>query len=126
LRIALETQAKLFIQALIMDNKLELVWSYVSALENYNNPYENRRLAIDVFSKYAQQTIVENDIITKSARKIESAGLRPVDALHLACAIEAGADYFVTTDDEILKYATAKIKITDPIQFVKVWEGAKK
>ena len=84
LRIALETQAKLFIQALIMDNKLELVWSYVSALENYNNPYENRRLAIDVFSKYAQQNIVENDIITKSARKIESAGLKPVDALHMA------------------------------------------
>ena len=108
-----------------MDNKLELVWSYVSALENYNNPYENRRLAIDVFSKYAQQNIVENDIITKSARKIESAGLKPVDALHMACAIEAGVDYFVTTDDEILKYAAAKIKITDPIQFVKVWEAAK-
>ncbi|GBR76544.1 putative PIN domain protein [Candidatus Termititenax persephonae] len=126
LRIALETQAKLFIQTLIIDDRLELVWSYISTLENYNNPYENRRLAIDVFSKYAKQTVVENDIIIKSARKIGSAGLKPADALHLACAIEGEADYFITTDDEILKYETAKIKIIDPIQFVKTWEGIKK
>jgi hypothetical protein len=46
LRIILETQAKLFIQDLIQHNKVDLVWSYVSAMENMNNPYETRRLSI--------------------------------------------------------------------------------
>jgi predicted nucleic acid-binding protein len=125
LRIVLETQAKLFVQSLVMENKVKLIWSYVSALENQKNPYENRQLAIADFSKYAEQTILENDIILNNARRITAEGLSPADALHVACAIEAGADFFITTDDEILGHKTDKVRIVDPVQFVKVWEGEK-
>lgn len=31
------------------------------------------------------------------------AGVKPKDALHVACAIAGGSDYFVTTDDKLLK-----------------------
>jgi predicted nucleic acid-binding protein len=41
--------------------------------------------------------------------------------LHIACAIKAGADYFLTTDDGVLKKAAfvKDIQITDPIGFIK-------
>lgn len=41
--------------------------------------------------------------------------------LHIACAITAEADYFLTTDDEILKRAmhVQGIIVTDPIGFIK-------
>jgi predicted nucleic acid-binding protein len=44
-----------------------------------------------------------------------------MDSLHIACAITAKADYFLTTDDEILKRAIhiKDILITDPIGFIK-------
>ena len=122
LRITLETQAKLFIQALIIDNQLELVWSYISALENQNNPYENRRLSIADFSKYARQRIMENDIIIGCANQLAEQGLGVADALHLACAMDARVDFFITTDDEILKHKTNKLEIIDPVQFVRIWE----
>jgi predicted nucleic acid-binding protein len=31
------------------------------------------------------------------------AGIRPLDALHLASAVESGADIFCTTDDQLLR-----------------------
>ena len=33
----------------------------------------------------------------------KQAGIKPFDALHLASAVEAGADYFCTTDDRLLR-----------------------
>jgi len=122
LRITLETQAKLFVQELIINGKIDLVWSYISALENMNNPYENRRLSIEDFSRYAKQVIIENDIILKNAGQIVKDGLKPTDALHVACAMETAVDFFITTDDAILKYKTNELRIIDPVQFIKIWE----
>jgi predicted nucleic acid-binding protein len=113
LRIALETQAKLYVQLLIVNHKINLVWSYVSALENQKNPDENRRTSITEFARYAGQIIIKNDIILKTAREITNAGLKPVDALHVSCAIAGRVDFFITTDDRILKYQAVNAGLTD-------------
>ncbi len=47
-----------------------------------------------------------------------SSGVKDVDSAHVAAAIVAGCDYFITTDDRILKYRTDRIKIVPPIQFL--------
>ena len=39
--------------------------------------------------------------IQSRARAYEETGIRPADALHLAAAVEAGADAFCTTDDPL-------------------------
>jgi len=41
--------------------------------------------------------------------------------LHIACAIIANCEYYLTTDDKILNKSSkiADIKITDPIGFIK-------
>jgi len=48
-------------------------------------------------------------------------GIKKIDSLHIACAIHAGAGFFLTTDDRILKKATfiQGIRVTDPISFIK-------
>ena len=53
------------------------------------------------------------------AKEFESAGLKPMDALHVACAESAGCDWFFTTDRGILKKAhvTAEMRIANPMDF---------
>ncbi len=41
------------------------------------------------------------------SRVLNQAGFKPLDALHFACAVESGADYFCTCDDRLLKRARA-------------------
>jgi len=50
-------------------------------------------------------------------------GIKEKDALHVACAIHASCDYFLTTDDRLLKYKTDKIKFANPVQFISEMEG---
>jgi len=41
------------------------------------------------------------------------------DAIHLACAMEADCNYFITTDDGILKNFIGKaIRVCSPIDFI--------
>jgi predicted nucleic acid-binding protein len=121
LRISLETQAKLYIQSLIENEEIDLVWSYVCELENYNNPFENKKFSIAKFSENAKYSIIENINILTTANKIMQSGIDPVDSLHLSCAINAGVDYFITVDDRLLRYKIKDIEIIDPIMFIKKW-----
>jgi len=125
LKISLETQSKLFIQALVAKGEIKLVWSYILSLENTKNPYENKRLSISRFAEYAEIKVLESETLLKNAHKIASNGIKDADSLHIACAIEASADFFITTDNRILKYKTDEIKIVNPVQFILTWETEK-
>ena len=59
--------------------------------------------------------------ILKVASEIKKHGIKKIDSLHIACAVKAGANYFLTTDDGILSKASSiqDIRITDPIGFIK-------
>jgi predicted nucleic acid-binding protein len=123
LRISLEAQAKLYIQSLIKTGRLDLVWSYVLDYENYNNPFENKQISITEFSKYAKYSVIETPEILATADRIIKLKIKPVDALHLSCAINAKVDYFITVDDGILKhYTETEIKVMEPVTFVKYWQ----
>ena len=126
MRIYLETQAKLFIQKLISDGSLLLAISYVSRYENWNSPYSRNQITIEKFFENAT-TFIDIDkaeIIEHKANEIMKYGVKSKDALHISCAIEASCEYFVTTDDDILrKYKTGEIKVCSPIEFINIWEG---
>jgi predicted nucleic acid-binding protein len=121
IRIVLETQAKLFIQNLVMERERELVWSYISTHENENNPFVNKKTSIRSFSQNAQLVILENETILNDANRYQKDNIKKLDALHLACAKDAGADFFITTDDPLLKYQTSDINIINPVDFVIAW-----
>ena len=43
IRIHLESEAKLFIQNLVLQNKITFVWSYILDYENSFNPFDERK-----------------------------------------------------------------------------------
>jgi len=46
-------------------------------------------------------------------------GIKEKDALHLACAIFAKSDYFITTDKKLLNKNVGEINIINPIDFLR-------
>jgi predicted nucleic acid-binding protein len=51
-----------------------------------------------------------------------NSGIKPLDALHLASAVSAQADYFCTCDDRFLRRAkeaeTGLVKVVSPLELV--------
>ena len=122
LRISLETQAKLYIQDLIKQNKMELVTSYILWFENSQNPYEIRQKSISEFLQENSSEYIgtdKADIIKLKAEEIIKTGIKVKDAYHVACAIYASCDFFLTTDDRLLKYSTDEIQMVNPVDFIK-------
>ena len=121
IKIRLETEAKLYIQQLIKESKLQLVWSYILDYENLQNPFEERRLRISSWKKFAINDIEEDVRIINKAIELNKLGLRRMDALHVSCAIQGQCSYFITTDKGILKKSQVieEVKIIDPIFFIK-------
>jgi predicted nucleic acid-binding protein len=73
----------------------------------YNRPFDSQ-----------DQITVEKE----TARNIIKTGIKEKDAVHVACAIYANCDCFLTVDKRLLKYKTDKLKMMNPIEFVKNWE----
>ena len=121
LRILLEAEAKLRIQENIRSGIFELVWSYILDYENSENPFRERREQIIKWRTYSNEDIEESDEILSIASMIMKHGIKKLDSLHLACAIKANADYFLTTDDGVINKALhiQNIQIVDPIGFIK-------
>jgi len=46
IRIRLETEAKLYVQACIKEGFVKLVWSYILDIENDQNPFEDKKNAM--------------------------------------------------------------------------------
>ena len=123
-RIRLETEAKLRIQERIVIGEIELAWSYILDYENAANPFEERRAAVSSWRSRAVVDVAETPVLLEYAKSLVILGLRSKDALHVACAVEASCDYFVTTDDGILKKLAehSRIIVVDPTTFVRSTE----
>jgi predicted nucleic acid-binding protein len=118
LKIKMETEAKLFIQNSILLGKYELVWSYILEFENNQNPYKERRNAIYDWKKYASVFCVENEGIIAFAGKFYNKGIKVKDALHIACAVEANADFFITTDKKLINTSIPEIRVINPLMVI--------
>lgn len=121
LLVSLETQAKLQIQKEVKEGKHELVSSYVLDFEASRNPIEVRKASISDFLTKNVSIYVSEDkqeAIVAVAEDIKDTGVKDVDALHVACAIEAECDVFLTTDKRLLKYETDRLKILSPLGFI--------
>jgi len=58
--------------------------------------------------------------LLNDAKELFSSSLKAKDSLHIAAAVAAGCNYFVTTDDEIIKKLINynKIKIINPTELI--------
>ena len=126
LRVHLETQAKLHIQDMIKTGNLSLIGSYTLDYEVSQNPFEARKKAIRQFvdQNMTAYVGVERDTpVSAIAEEIMRSGVKEKDAYHVAAAIYASCDYFITTDYRLLKYRDSRIRLCSPIDFIIETEG---
>lgn len=129
IRIHLETEAKLYIQEMIKLGKVDLVTSYILEYENSKNRFSHKKQAISDFMNAYESYYVGVEHAEQAvniAEDITPTGVKNMDALHVACAVLAECDYFVTTDDRLLKYQTDKIQIVAPEEFIRRMEAIDK
>ena len=124
-RIFVETQAVLFIQGKIRDKKIDLATSHILHYENSQCKNEIRKESVSDFMKMYSKIHIDMNLgekVLALSEKIISAGVKAKDAYHLASAILAECDYFLSTDDRLLKYKTNEIILLNPVDFIKILE----
>ena len=119
-RVMLETQAKIIIQRLIREGKVELASSYISLYEcRKNTDSEASRIVSDFINNNTMVYVTSKnaDHIRTIAEGIMKSGIKFYDAYHVAAAILSKADYFISVDKRLLKYKTKEIKLINPVDF---------
>lgn len=122
LRIAVEAEAILGIIALCESGQVDLMASDALMFETAQNPHPVRkRHALAVLAK-ATLFVQTDHRVEERARAFHALGLKPLDALHLAAAVEAQADYFCTCDDRLLRRGqtadTLQTKVVSPLELI--------
>lgn len=119
--VRLQTEAKLHVQEMIRQGALDLVWSAIMDIENSANPDLNRKVAIADWQQIGVVDMSVNELVEQKAIILSQIGVKPMDALHVACAIEACAEYFLTTDNALLRKMAkhGSIRVVDPVDFVR-------
>ena len=89
------------------------------------NPDPDRRRAIDHWKALADIDIETSQDVEAVAARLAYFGIKPMDALHLASAIQAGAPWFLTTDHALLRKGKhqKQVSVVDPIDFIRLTEG---
>lgn len=122
LRILLEADAVLGIVELCRTQEAELVTSDLLRFEiGKCQNVVRREYATDILQT-AKVDICLTVGIRQRAYELESFGIKPLDALHIAAAETAEADYFCTCDDGILTKARSApistMKIISPVELI--------
>ena len=122
LLVRLETEAKLFIQNEIKKGTFELVWSYILDIESDANPYPRRKKSVQAWKSFAVTDVEESEALLVLMESFEKRKVKPCDALHLASAVVASADFFITVDRGILNKPIHEICVMNPEKFVRYYE----
>ena len=126
MRVFFETEAKLFIQEQIKAGKLEMATSYILHFENTQCQLKIKRESVGEFLKlysaiYIDITFAER--VRAKAEKFISAGIKQKDAYHVASAILAECDYFLSVDDRLIKHKVDEIIMMNPVDFIRILEA---
>ena len=104
-RVRLESEAVLAILSLWEQHQIEVISSEALEFELAQNPDPVRRAYVAEIVSGAAIRVQVDHAISMRAKELEAGGLRGMDALHIACAEAAGADYFCSCDDRLLRRA---------------------
>lgn len=121
-RIRLESEAIIGVLGEFEAGRLELVSSEPLELESEQNPLALRREHATAILEKANVFIALDTTIEQRAAVFVNAGIKPLDALHLAAAEAASCDYFCTCDDRFLRktkqLSGLRIKAVSPLELV--------
>ena len=101
---------------------IKLVWSFIHLDETNLCPFPDRKYAILGMTSLCQVRLGPTENILQLAKSFQAtANLSSKDALHLACAVEVKADFFLTCDDDLRKKGqklNQNIELLNPITYI--------
>jgi len=125
-RIWLETLAFSVIMQMVEAKSVALVTSSVLTYENSRNPSVLIRAWIERCSRLAKYHQPVDASIRHRAEILEREGYKAIDALHVACAEAAKANFFITCDDRLIRRyrrGGGALQMGDPVEFVRMMPG---
>ena len=123
--ITKDKNAVIKIQKEIIKKNIELATSFMLHYENYQNKNVRNRNYNDFFIKNYRTIYIgvdRLDDLNKKISVITECGVKIKDAYHIASAILAGCDFFVTVDKKLLRVSSEEIKIISLVDFAKMLE----
>ena len=120
LKVRLETEAKLRVQAMMRNGEVEYVWSDILSQEVFDNPFPHRREKILEWRHGAVCTVEMTTDVIADADELAGKGLKGADALHVASAAAVDCDCIITTDIRLLR-CIRQFKVTrilNPMEFL--------
>ena len=117
-RIWLETLALSLVLQMTEAGEIDLIKSPIHFLENNQSQLAVRRQWVEHCIHLARNEATLDDTVKFRANDLQRGGLKPLDALHVACAETAGASYFLTCDDRLIRRYAGKIAVLNPLDFV--------
>ena len=122
-RIHLEAEAILS----ILNHSQTAGWSVIGSdaidYEISKMPDNDKLLMVQILSTMHDAHVKVDAGVERRAVELKRAGLKSLDALHVACAEKGKADILLTTDDNLLSKAlknqrTLKVKVENPLRWV--------
>lgn len=122
-RIHLEAEAILS----ILNHSRAAGWSVIGSdaidYEISKMPDNDKRLMVQILSTMHDAHVRVDTVVERRAVELKKAGLKPMDALHVACAEKGKVEIFLTTDDNLLSKAlknqrALKMKVENPLGWV--------
>jgi predicted nucleic acid-binding protein len=122
-RIALESNAFIYLLEKIENENYSLVVSDALFYENNKNPNDQKKKQIFSYFKLAKENIKIDNFDIKRAKELIKIGFNEMDALHIAVAEKSKTDYFITCDDKIVKLYRKhnnliRTKISNILEFI--------
>lgn len=122
-RIRLESEAVLLILQRCEASEWQWISSAVVEDEVNKTPDRDRRQRVTSILSGAHVFIALTATEVKRAQAFKTFGFRTYDALHLACAEQAGVDVFLTTDDSVIRTAIRHaeqlgIRVANPVAWL--------
>jgi predicted nucleic acid-binding protein len=121
-RVRLEAEAVIVLVELCETGHFQLIASAAHEIENAQNPYPERKAhAEDLLAVATHRALTTPEAVTL-ASAYKQKGTKQLDALHLALAVTAGADFFCTTDDKLLRRGrrldTRSCLVVSPLELI--------
>lgn len=98
----------------IESQEIEIITSFMHRIESNEIPDSIRRETVEALLEETSEEIFYSPRIDSMAKIISKVGITPKDAFHLASAILAEADAFITCDRPLIKKAM-KLQLAFPI-----------
>jgi predicted nucleic acid-binding protein len=119
-QVAKDTEVIRVIRQLVSSKDVGLVWSFVL---DYEKDYKASPQKVADIAQWKSLCCLEvgySPVVEQVAAEVMATGVKKDDAYHVAAAIVAGCQFFITTDKRLLKYKDNRITICNPERFLTI------